>query len=224
MPATLVARDLTFSRGRAVILDGVSLTVGPEARIGLVGPNGVGKSTLLRLLAGLETPDSGSITAMPPSATVGYLPQEPDRRPGEVLLDYLRRRTGVAGAEAALEATAEAMGDGGDETADAYSSALERYLSLGGPDFDARAAATWDDLGLDERLLSSTTEVLSGGEAARASLAVVLLSRFDVLLLDEPTNDLDFDGLERLERFVTGMCGAPFFLWLLNRYRREVGA
>jgi ATPase subunit of ABC transporter with duplicated ATPase domains len=155
----------------------------------------------------METPDSGSITAMPPAATIGYLPQEPDRRGDETLLDYLRRRTGVAGAERAMEDAATAMGGGGDAEADAYSDALDRYLNLGGPDFDARAAATWDDLGLEPRLLSATTDVLSGGEAARASLAVILLSRFDVLLLDEPTNDLDFDGLERLERFVNGLDG-----------------
>ena len=77
-------------------------------------------------------------------------------------------------------------------------------MALGGADFDARAAEVWADLGMPAALLGQDTTTLSGGQAARASLASILLSRFDVLLLDEPTNDLDFDGLDRLEAFVAG--------------------
>ena len=83
---------------------------------------------------------------------------------------------------------------------------LERFLALGGADLEARARATCAELGL-EVSLDQQTATLSGGEAARAGLAAILLSRFDILLLDEPTNDLDFDGLERLERFVDGFAG-----------------
>nr|MBA2496832.1 ABC-F family ATP-binding cassette domain-containing protein [Acidimicrobiia bacterium] len=86
--------------------------------------------------------------------------------------------------------------------------ALERWLVLGGADLDVRAGEVWGELGLPKRLLDQPTATLSGGEAARSSLAAVLLSRFDVLLLDEPTNDLDFAALERLERFVAGREGA----------------
>ena len=84
---------------------------------------------------------------------------------------------------------------------DAYAHALERLVTLGGGDLDARAATVCADLGLDVDLERPTAQ-LSGGQAARLALAAILLSRFDVLLLDEPTNDLDFDGLERLERFL----------------------
>ncbi|MEA2717100.1 MAG: hypothetical protein QOI99_1417, partial [Actinomycetota bacterium] len=95
-----------------------------------------------------------------------------------------------------------ARSNGAPDAGDRYSAALERYLALGGPDFDARAAAVCDDLGLPSDRLAVEMSQLSGGQAARAALAAILLSRFDVLLLDEPTNDLDFAGLERLERFL----------------------
>ena len=86
--------------------------------------------------------------------------------------------------------------------ADRYAHAFEAWLALGGADLEPRAETVLRDLGLDPALLDLETVTLSGGQAARASLAAILLSRFDVLLLDEPTNDLDFDGLARLERFV----------------------
>ena len=201
MSSTLVARDITKSFGATVVLDGVSLTLGPGSRVAIVGPNGIGKSTLLRILAGIEAPDRGSVTTMPSTLTVGYLPQEPDARPGERVADHLARRTGVAAADAALVAASEALAGGGG--ADAYDVALARYLALGGADLDSRAGAVLADLGLDGRITGEDVAHLSGGQAARVSLAAILLSRFDVLLLDEPTNNLDVDGLERLERFVT---------------------
>ena len=124
--ATLVATDLTRSHGAFVVLDGVSLVVGPRSRIGVVGPNGVGKTTLLRILAGLEPPDSGRVTLAPPTLNVGYLPQETVPRPGETLRVYLARRTGVAAAEAELEDASTALGGGGTDAGDRYSLALER--------------------------------------------------------------------------------------------------
>ena len=124
MRGTLAATNITKSYGADVVLDDVSIVVAPRARIGVVGPNGVGKSTLLRVLAGLEEPDAGRVT----------------RRPADMTVRYLAQQRG-------------------------------------------RAA-------------------MSGGEAARGALREVFDSDDDVLLLDEPTNDLDFAGLELLERFV----------------------
>ena len=112
MSATLVASDLTVVRGPSLVLSGVTLTVAPGSRIGVVGPNGVGKSTLLSALAGQLVPDSGSVSLSPRTATVGLLPQEPDRRPGETLSAFLARRTGVAAAQAELDAATEALTDG----------------------------------------------------------------------------------------------------------------
>jgi ATPase subunit of ABC transporter with duplicated ATPase domains len=186
----LTAKAVSLSRGSQVILDRVSLSVGPATRLGIVGPNGIGKSTLLRVLAGLAVPDDGVVERSPAGLTVGYLSQEPDARDGETLGSYLARRTGVAGAGEELDRLTDAMAEDPDAIG-AYSEALERYLALGGDDFEARAAGVCVDVGL----------------VAREGLAAVLLSRFDVFALDEPTNDLDFAGLELLEGFLRSLPG-----------------
>jgi ATPase subunit of ABC transporter with duplicated ATPase domains len=184
-----------------LVLSKVTLTVAPGMRIGVVGPNGVGKSTLLSCLAGELVPDSGSLAIAPPTANVGLLPQEPDRVPGETVEQFLLRRTGVTAAQAALDHATDSI----ESDPHLYDVALQRWLDLGGADLDNRAEEVCADVGLSPALLASEMTSLSGGQAARASLASVLLSRFDVFLLDEPTNDLDFAGLERLEQFVDGL-------------------
>ena len=204
MAATLHATDLAVSLGPAEVLSGVSISLFPGHRLGVIGPNGVGKSTLLRMLAGLLEPDRGAIVTSPPTATVGYLPQEPDRQPGETVMDFLARRTGVTAAAAAMEVATQDLAEGKPGSDDVYAQTLETWLNLGGGDLESRAAELLEDLGIGADLADRPTTVLSGGQAARVSLASVLLARFDILLLDEPTNDLDFDGLARLERFVIG--------------------
>jgi ATPase subunit of ABC transporter with duplicated ATPase domains len=199
--ATLVARGLAAGHGARVLFSDLDLVVAPGDVVGLVGVNGAGKSTLLRTLAGELPAESGSISVSPPSATLGYLPQEHERRPGETVLAALGRRTGVAAAQAALDAATVALTEGAGGAEDAYGNALEHWLALGGADFDERAveviAAVAPGVSLD-----ALTAGLSGGEAARVGLATLLLSRYDVLLLDEPTNDLDLSGLAQLEGFV----------------------
>ncbi len=204
MSATLVAKDLAAGHGDRTLFAGLDLVVAPGDVIGLVGPNGAGKSTLLRLLAGLDRPEDGEVRLSPPGAVVGHLPQEPERREGESVAAFLARRTGVAAARVALDETTRALADGVPGADDAYATALERWLALGAADLDERAGAQASELGLDIGLDTPMTS-LSGGQAARVGLASLLLSRYDVFLLDEPTNDLDLDGLERLEGFVTGL-------------------
>jgi ATPase subunit of ABC transporter with duplicated ATPase domains len=203
MSATLVAKDLAAGHGDRTLFSGLDLVVAPGEVIGLVGANGAGKSTLLRLLAGLDTPEGGSLRLSPATATVGHLPQEPERRP-ESVRDFLARRTGVTAAQAALDAATQALVDGAPGADDAYALSLDRWLALGGADLDDRAEEAAAALGLGVGL-DLEMPALSGGQAARAGLASLLLSRYDVFLLDEPTNDLDLDGLERLEKFVTGL-------------------
>ena len=200
----MIARDLAAGHGDRTLFEGLDLVVAPGDVIGLVGVNGAGKTTLLRTLAGLIPVESGTVSLSPPSATVGYLPQERDRRPGESVRDFLARRTGVGPAQAAMDAAAEALAEGGPGTDDRYATALERWLDLGGADLDERAEQVAADLGLTVALDHPMT-ALSGGQAARAGMASLLLSRYDLFLLDEPTNDLDLDGLARLEEFVTGL-------------------
>ncbi|GAA0253416.1 ABC-F family ATP-binding cassette domain-containing protein [Saccharothrix mutabilis subsp. mutabilis] len=201
MSATLVAKGLAAGHGDRVLFSGLDLVVAPGDVIGLVGANGAGKSTLLRTLAGLIPAEEGVIRLSPTTATVGHLPQEPERRPGETVGDFLARRTGVAAAQAELDRATEALAKGVD---DGYSEALERWLALGGADLPERAEEVAADLGFTMSLDQPMTS-LSGGQAARAGMASLLLSRYDVFLLDEPTNDLDLDGLARLEAFVTGL-------------------
>jgi ATPase subunit of ABC transporter with duplicated ATPase domains len=205
---------VTKSHGAQVVLEDASLEVGPRARIGLVGPNGVGKSTVLRLLAGEETPDRGVVALDPPTLTVAHLSQEPEALPGETLGERLARRTGVAAAERELQAAAAALStvdsacvESTQAASDRYDLSLSRFMAIGGADFDVRAASICAELGLGSALERRFT-ALSGGEAARASLAAVLLAQADLLLLDEPTNDLDAEGLARLTRFVVSYRGA----------------
>ncbi|WP_406276342.1 ATP-binding cassette domain-containing protein [Streptomyces sp. NBC_00191] len=204
MTATLVAKELAAGHGDRSLFSGLGLVVAPGDVIGLVGVNGAGKSTLLRLLAGLDRPEQGELRLSPPTATVGHLPQEPERRPGESVRDFLARRTGVDAAQRAMDEATQALVDGAPGADDAYADSLERWLALGGADLDERAEEVADSLGLTVGLDLPMT-ALSGGQAARAGLASLLLSRYDVFLLDEPTNDLDLDGLDRLETFVQGL-------------------
>ena len=195
----LSAVNVSVSFGSIAVLDGVSLSIGSGDRVGIIAPNGVGKSTLLKVLAGELEPDSGSVTRSPVSTTVLRLAQEPDIRPGESLSGHLSRRTQVAGAQADLDASLAALSRGDAGADDAYDAALHRWLALGGADLPERMAQVTGELGLPDTLLDRNAAELSGGQQARLGLAAVLLAQPDILLLDEPTNDLDDAGLALLE-------------------------
>jgi ATPase subunit of ABC transporter with duplicated ATPase domains len=204
MSATLMAKGVAAGHGDRDLFTGLDLVVAPGDVVGLVGPNGAGKSTLLRILAGLRPPDVGAVTLAPSSAHIGYLSQEPDTLAGETVRAHVLRRTGVDAAQAELDRAAQALADGAPKADDAYSDALESWLALGAADVDERLAIVVADIGLDVDL-DLPMDALSGGQAARAGLAALLLSRYDAYLLDEPTNDLDADGLDLLEEFVEGL-------------------
>jgi ATPase subunit of ABC transporter with duplicated ATPase domains len=203
---TLAAANITKHHAAQLALSNVTLVVPPRSRIGLVGPNGAGKSTLLRILGGLEEPDGGTVRRLPVDLTVGYLPQERDADSAEPLRTYLARRTGVAAAALEMDELARRLEKESNLT-ERHAEALERFLMLGGADVDARARTVCAEVGLTASL-DAPLGALSGGEAARVQLAAVLLARFGVFLLDEPTNDLDFEGLDRLERFVLSQAGS----------------
>ena len=204
MSATLIAKELSAGHGDQLLFSGLDLVVAPGDVIGLVGANGAGKSTLLRILAGVEPPEHGDMQRHPPAAAVGYLPQEHERHPGETVRAFLARRTGVAAAQRDLDRSAEQLAAGTPGADDVYARALDQWLNLGGADLEERAEQVAADLGLAVDLDEPMT-ALSGGQAARAGMASLLLSRYDIFLLDEPTNDLDLDGLRRLEEFVAGL-------------------
>jgi ATPase subunit of ABC transporter with duplicated ATPase domains len=205
MSAILTARGLAAGHADRLLFSGLDLVIAPGEITGLVGANGAGKSTLLRILAGLVPPDQGEVGLSPPAATVGYLAQEPERRPGESTGGFIARRTGVARAEQDLDEATALLVQQKPGSDDAYATALERWLALGGADLEERAAAVFTTLGLPADAGREAMTSLSGGQAARVNLASLLLSRYDIFLLDEPTNDLDIAGLEILEGFVRGL-------------------
>lgn len=203
MSTTLFLSGVAASFGAHSLFSGLDATVAPGDVTALVGPNGSGKTTLLRIIAGEHTQDAGSVRLAPPDAAVGYLPQSPPT-PEETILDYVRRRTGVGPAQAAFEDAAAGLAAGRPGADEQYARALDHWLALGGADLEVRLAEVQARLGLAvdaDRPLGT----LSGGQSARAGLASILVSRYDLLLLDEPTNNLDADGLDALTAFVGGL-------------------
>ena len=206
MSTTLTLAGLACGAGPRTLFSGLDLVVSDGDVTAVVGANGSGKSTLLRTVVGELAPESGTIRLSPADATVGWMPQVPPD-PTETLLAYARRRTGVADADAALHAAGEALATGDPGADHGYAEALERWLALGAADLEDRLPEVAARVGLDvdpARPLGS----LSGGQAARATLVAVLLSRYDVLLLDEPTNDLDGRGQVLMAAFVADHDGA----------------
>ncbi|MFF3606843.1 ABC-F family ATP-binding cassette domain-containing protein [Streptomyces sp. NPDC002463] len=212
MPKTaLLARDLVRDLGGRRVLDGVGLTASPGHRIGLIGENGVGKSTLLRVLAGVDEPDSGSVTR---PDDLGFLHQEMpfdgDSTVATVLDEALREaREDLAELDRLGAGLARVPEDdpGHRELLDAYGRRLEQAQDRESWDADRRAALVLDGLGLGtvghDRALGS----LSGGQRGRLALAALLVRRPSALLLDEPTNHLDDDAAAFLEEQVRGMPG-----------------
>jgi ATPase subunit of ABC transporter with duplicated ATPase domains len=201
----LKASDLLAAHGDTTIFEGLSLTLSGDRRTGLVGPNGAGKTTLLRLLAGVEPPERGAVT-LGPGDRIGYLPQDPpgpeltiDRLLGAALGDVWRLHSDLEQLEPRLGEPAALA---------AYGEAQERFGALGGWALQAQLDGARAALGIAHVPLDAPLGSLSGGEAARALLAGVLLARPTILLLDEPTNHLDLDGLAWLEEFLTGFPGA----------------
>ncbi|MGW3887905.1 ABC-F family ATP-binding cassette domain-containing protein [Micromonospora chokoriensis] len=191
----LVAHDLVRVRGTRRVLDGVSLTAAPGHRIGLIGENGTGKTTLLRVLAGVDEPDAGTVTRPP---DVGFLHQEMPFTPSATIatvLDDALREVRADLAELDRIGTALATAPEGAEDHDrllaAYGEVLERAQDRDAWDAGRRAQTVLDGLGLGAIPHDRTLAALSGGQRGRLALAAMLIRQPGALLLDEPTNHLD---------------------------------
>jgi ATP-binding cassette subfamily F protein 3 len=206
--ATATTIDL-YAGGKLLFAD-VSFKLEPRERMTLSGRNGVGKSTLLRVLAGERPPDSGSL-ALQKGARVALHDQRPPREAEVSLGEYVfsgRAEMLAAEAELArLEATM-AAGEPDEETMRAYSAAQQRLEAGGGYRWRDDVLAVLGGLGFGEEAAARQLQTFSGGELTRASLARALATRPDLLLLDEPTNHLDIPSLEWLERYLVELDAA----------------
>ena len=217
----LNASDLKVSYGEIEIFSGVTLDVSERARIGLVGPNGGGKTSLLRLLVGEQQPDGGQVYRTGRSR-VGYVPQSSRAVTGGNIRDEVMVAfEDLRGLEDALAASAldiQRAEAGSRAPAERrYASLLERYESLGGYDYQSHMERVADGVGLTAEVLEYPADSASGGELTRAALARALLSDPDLLVMDEPTNYLDFKGLEWLESYLAGSSHA-FIVVSHDRY------
>ena len=202
----LTAHQLTKSYGIQTILQDISFSVSAGDRIGLIGPNGCGKSTLMRLLAGLETPDSGKIALTVPHLRVGYLAQGFEPAPGQTISDALNLHP-VNETELASQIAALALEIAQNPRNTAAQASYDHLLGqLSTPIIPPETVLA--PLGLGALPLETPVAHLSGGQKTRLALAKILLNDPHLLLLDEPTNHLDITMLEWLETWLNSFHGA----------------
>ena len=207
---------VTVKYGAEPVFSELSWEIHDDRCVGLVGPNGGGKSTLLRLMAGELASDTG-FAIRRKGLTVGYLPQEPRLEPGRsVWQEALAASAELARVESGLTEIEGRLADqavyGDDKllsrVLNQQARLLEEYARLGGPGYEGRVRATLYGLGFGEAELDLPLEVLSGGQKKLVGLARLLVVQPDILLLDEPDNHLDLDGKSFLEQFIRGYAGA----------------
>ncbi len=208
----LIVRDITKSYGFHQILNGVSFVANDGEHIGLVGANGVGKSTLLKIIKGVESADGGAIE-LKAGQEIGYLEQVIKDTLGKTLeaviteanSRLIQLETEMRELETAMTTT---QGDELQRVMAAYGEALELFERYGGYEMENRVDAVLDGLGVGHIQRDRLYDSLSGGEKTRVALAVLLLKSPDVLLLDEPTNHLDILALTWLESYLQTYRGA----------------
>lgn len=199
----LVVHHLSKSFGITPVLTDINFAINPGEKIALVGPNGCGKTTLLRILAGKDRSDSGSYQFNPPDLSVGYLPQGGSFNSDETFADFIRRAEGdLPGLSLQLENLANQLMNSPQNTSlqrqyDGVLAQIEERSSSA-----ASAPAVLASLGLDHLPGDLPLSALSGGQKTRLGLAGILLANPKLLLLDEPTNHLDFEMLEWLETWL----------------------
>lgn len=202
----LTVRRMTKSYGAIQVLQAIHLVVNAGERVGLVGPNGVGKSTLLRLIMGQEEVDEGVVT-FGPSVEPGYLPQSTPDFYGQSMQDLILEAVGhLRRLEERMRALEHAMSAADPEQLpellEEYGQASANFQDAGGYDLDYRIETVLAGLGLAYLPREREVQTLSGGERARLGLATLLLRSPDLLLLDEPTNHLDFASMAWLESYL----------------------
>lgn len=225
MSAYLSVRNISKSYGLHNILIDLSLTVNAGERVGLVGANGVGKSTLLKIIAGELPPDSGDIV-LTPGLEIGYLPQVitgfDEQTVNDLIAQSMRQLHELESRMRSLEADMSRLtGDALDAVMNEYGDVSEQFERQGGYDIDYRLDTVLNGLRISHIPRDRRFGTLSGGEKARLGLALLLLGAPDVLLLDEPTNHIDYASLEWLESYLQSYHGGILMVshdrFFLNR-------
>jgi ATP-binding cassette subfamily F protein 3 len=208
----LIVDEVKKHFGALPLLAGASLRIDPGEKVGLVGRNGGGKTTILRLIEGLETPDWGSVT-LRRGARLGHVPQRPVFTPGirvrawvEGGLDEIRRT--IAELEDVNHRLTEASGEELERLMKEHDRLSEHVDVLGGWEAERKVETVLSGIGLREELWEREASTLSGGEKSRVALARELVAGADLMLLDEPTNHLDLPGIEWIEAWLRELKGA----------------
>ena len=202
----LTGKQLKLYYGDLQIFSDVDIDVAKDSRIGIVGPNGSGKTSLIKIMLRELTPDEGLIDTSP-SLSIGYVPQTTSNKTNGSLKDEIMLAfEELIELENQLSESAMAIQKTSDKdrlsAENKYSSLLRKYELIGGYNYQNRMERVVAGLGLHSHILDNDASTASGGERTRASLASALLSDPDILVLDAPTNYLDFKGLEWLEDFL----------------------
>ncbi|MGE5643931.1 MAG: ribosomal protection-like ABC-F family protein [Byssovorax cruenta] len=206
----LTAHHLYKSHGIQPILEDISFSISNNERIGLIGPNGCGKTTLMRILAGMDQPDAGTVASTRPNLRVGYLAQGMNFAPGQTVRTTLQLASVSQAdleAEIALLASALSANPTDAQLQARYDATLHQLSTV-----DSQIPGVLAPLGLAEIDLDTPVANLSGGQKTRLMLARVLLEDPHLLLLDEPTNHLDIEMLEWLEEWLNRFTGAALIV------------
>ena len=205
----ITLKDISLSFADRKIFDRISWAITDRSRIGLVGDNGTGKTTLLRAILGVVDLDGGTIEIPDRKrVTIGYLPQDLVELDPVPLMDYLRRKSGLADLEEAVKRGEEALSQADpndpahEKLLKEYETAVARFNAKDGYAFEAQAKQILAGFGFRNSDFTKNCGEFSGGWKMRILLAVILLSRPDIMLLDEPTNHLDTESLEWLESWL----------------------
>ena len=205
--------NISKQYGKQVLFVDASFQLNPGEKVGLVGPNGSGKTTVFRMIVGEESPDAGEVS-VPKRTTVGYFRQDVEEMSGRSVLDEAIAGSGRVGElHHDLEALQRALADPARERdMDAilakFGEVQEEYEHLGGYALESQAREVLHGLGFDDAWIDGDVGALSGGWKMRVALARALLGRPDVLLMDEPTNHLDIESILWLENFLKSLPGA----------------